>query len=205
MIHKIIKTEDYLLVVDDSQIKDVRPLGGKWHLEKGYILNKFPTYLTDLIDCKLVIAHLPLNNSAILEGVDLLPPLKIDDDFNPINEYTGEYLSSLMFDGKSFVSDVLLATRVGYNKAKEKFHISTEKILDLYIEECGYGMDMWSNEENDTMKKIAKIIQSISQPKLPIAFDCIIEDKIAMDGHTIIGTEHKNLDQTEWVGKYIYA
>lgn len=211
MRHEIIKLENYLLVVDDSQIKDVKPLIGKWHLEKGYILNKFPTYLTDLIDCKLVIAHLPLNNSSILEGVDLLTPLEIDEDFNPIGEYTKEYLSSLMFDGKSFVSDILLATRIGYNKAKDKFHISKEKILNLYIEECGYGMDMWSKEENDTMAKIAKIIQSISQPKLPIAFECAYqspEDRYYEDG---VGYTHNvkritNLQgQPVWVGKYIYA
>jgi hypothetical protein len=40
-------------------------------------------------------------------------------------------------------------------------------LLDLYIEETGYGMDMWSKEENQTMSTIAKIIQSLQQPKRP--------------------------------------
>ena len=72
----IVKTDNYLLVVDDSEIKDVRPYKGKWQLEKGYILNKFPDYLTDLSECKLVIAHLPLNDSPSLEGVPLLTETK---------------------------------------------------------------------------------------------------------------------------------
>jgi hypothetical protein len=50
MTHKIIKTDNYLLVVDNS----VHP----------YDSSKVGNPL----------AHLPLNGSPILEGVDLLPP-----------------------------------------------------------------------------------------------------------------------------------
>jgi len=105
MKKELIKTENYLLVVDDSEIKDVRPYKGKWHLEKGYILNKFPVYLTDLSYCKIIIAHLPLNDSPILEGVSLLPPLdegvfitptyfefEMEDDFSKNND---EYIDEL--------------------------------------------------------------------------------------------------------------
>ncbi len=60
MKHNIIATKDYLLVVSESEI------GG----ENDYF------YLG-----KKIIAHLPLNNSPILDGVDLLPPL--EDDFMP--------------------------------------------------------------------------------------------------------------------------
>jgi hypothetical protein len=73
MTHPIIKTENYLLVVDDSNYYDEYYLnkidmqiykrdgggnipteGGVWH--------------------KKIIYHLPLNNVPILEGVPLLPP-----------------------------------------------------------------------------------------------------------------------------------
>ena len=48
--------------VSGQIIKDVRPYKGKWQVEEGTILNKFPTYLTDLSSCRLVIAT---NNSNI--------------------------------------------------------------------------------------------------------------------------------------------
>jgi hypothetical protein len=72
MINEIIYTNDYALIVSDEQIKDVRPYKGKYHIEKGYIINQFPTYLTDLSDCKLIIAHKPLTDAPILEGVPLI-------------------------------------------------------------------------------------------------------------------------------------
>ena len=72
MINEIIYTNDYALIVSDEQIKDVRPYKGKFHLEKGYIINQFPNYLTDLSDCKLIIAHKPLTDAPILEGVPLI-------------------------------------------------------------------------------------------------------------------------------------
>ena len=65
-------TPNYLLVVDDSEIKEdciaihLGPLGEQ-------------EIVTANGECKLdkkIIAHLPLNESPILEGVDLLPPLE---------------------------------------------------------------------------------------------------------------------------------
>lgn len=52
---KLIKlNEQHYIVVDDSEIKDVRPYKGRWHYEKGVAINQFPTYLTDLSECKLI-------------------------------------------------------------------------------------------------------------------------------------------------------
>ena len=88
MTHNLIKTENYLLVVDDSEIKE-----GNWFManqaphkciridnntscpfitlnKKGEEIGHFKTWKNN------IIAHLPLNNSPILQGVDLLPPLK---------------------------------------------------------------------------------------------------------------------------------
>ena len=72
MKHELIKTEDYLLVVSDEVIEDVRPYVGRYHLEKGNMIHQFPTYLTDLSECKLIIAHLPLKGAPCLEGVELI-------------------------------------------------------------------------------------------------------------------------------------
>ena len=83
MEYKLIHTDSYLLVVDDSEIKE-----GDW-----WVNNNPNSYYIDtranieshrfannsnavFSNPKKIIAHLPLNNSPILEGVDLLPPLE---------------------------------------------------------------------------------------------------------------------------------
>jgi hypothetical protein len=68
MTHNIIKTENYLLVVDDSDIKEGKTLLSK----RGIIHTNIGWNYGD----KVIIAHLPLNNSPVLEGVSLLPPLE---------------------------------------------------------------------------------------------------------------------------------
>lgn len=50
---------DKPILVSDKIIKDVRPYYGKYHIEKMSIINKFPNYLTDLSECKLIIAGIP--------------------------------------------------------------------------------------------------------------------------------------------------
>jgi hypothetical protein len=49
------QVNQHIYITSDEEIKDVRPHKGKWQLEQEQILNKFPTYLTDLSECKLVI------------------------------------------------------------------------------------------------------------------------------------------------------
>lgn len=69
---QLIESIEEALIVSDEQIEDVRPFIGRYHLEKGYIINQFPTYLTDLSECKLIIAHRPLTDAPILKGVPLI-------------------------------------------------------------------------------------------------------------------------------------
>jgi hypothetical protein len=68
MKHNIIKIENYLLIVDGSEIKQ-----GDWCLSKLYEVVRFGKKFAPPL-YKKIRAHLPLNNSPILEGVDLLPP-----------------------------------------------------------------------------------------------------------------------------------
>lgn len=73
MKHKLIKTENYLLVVDDSEIKE----GYYWNeLDKQVRQNNTINHPYH----KKIISHLSLNGSLVLEGVDLLPPLEDDVD-----------------------------------------------------------------------------------------------------------------------------
>jgi hypothetical protein len=70
-IHKF---NENIYITSDEEIKDVRPHKGKWQLEKEQILNKFPNYLTDLSECKLVI--LTTDQDLIKDGIQA-----IDDEF----------------------------------------------------------------------------------------------------------------------------
>ena len=97
MTHKLIKTDNYLLVVDDSEIKvhDYYLRYNKLVLRCIKIESVFNQALNknEVIisshgigdpyersrDCiKKIIAHLPLNGSPILENIDLLPPIEDD-------------------------------------------------------------------------------------------------------------------------------
>ena len=73
MKHELIKTNEYLLIVDDSEIK----IGDLYLNQTGNVFEKF-TYRIPSSGhwCKKIIAHLPLHIATVLEGVDLLPPLE---------------------------------------------------------------------------------------------------------------------------------
>jgi hypothetical protein len=91
-----------LYITSDEEIKDVRPNKGKWHLEKGNVLNKFPDYLTDLSECKLVI--MTTDPQLIADGVQA-----IDDEFlewfvkNPSCEEV-EIINTFDYIKKGYVS-----------------------------------------------------------------------------------------------------
>ena len=163
MTHKLIHAPNYLLVVDDSEIKE----GNKSLLNiEGFV----PMILThhepieEGYEGKKIIAHLPLNNSPILEGVDLLPPLKQEDDVDELAKEYGESIGNK--DGTSAFD-----YKRGYNKAKEKYKY-TEEDIRMAVRD-GSAMGEVNDEEYEEYVKW--IIQSLSQPKMPVAFECEIE------------------------------
>lgn len=132
MKHKIIKTDNYLLVVDESEIKEGDYYLFSWMGEQD--IQMFKDQEEDKeknkhfynTTCKKIIAHLPLNGSPILEGVPLLPPIKDDAE-----ELAKEEIN---YDGMNFI--ITNYTRsgfiIGYNKAKEKFLLEIDKqIIDF--------------------------------------------------------------------------
>jgi hypothetical protein len=125
MIHNLIKTGHYLLIVDDSKIKD-----GDWCLEGGFIGKVYDYdndqefydcwvgdslngYATHYDSCQKIIAHLPLNGAPVLDGVDLLPPLPTENDMME------ELLDSIFGEANGSNIHIREAYRMGYNKAKE--------------------------------------------------------------------------------------
>jgi hypothetical protein len=204
MTHNIIKTENYLLVVDDSKIKQndfyygvadgsIKPFIEiadentveivTWQLN---VIGKSPN--------KKIAAHLPLNNSPVLEGVDLLPKLEEKYDF-------AEMFYGILKTTYPEFDEWVEAKE--YNKAKEKYKYTEEdlrKAMAMYKGEFTKGI-VYTQEQ---------VIQSLQQPKMPVAFEC--EDDYVHDDTVpypkTLGTHPKTVvnhqNQTVLVGKYIY-
>ena len=207
MKNEIIYTDDYALIVGDEHIKDVRPHKGKYHLEDGLTINKFPDYLTDLGACKLIIAHRPLTDAPILEGVPLLPEFKKEDD-----------VVELALRTYPFGNSERNALITGYNKAKETYKYTEDDLIEVWNVAFEEGVSL-DDEINDPVS-FKDVIQSLQQPKRPKYFECEMEPKYkhigAVKGIYGSGFRKQNLmyglpktitnsqGQKELVGSYIY-
>jgi hypothetical protein len=214
MTHPIIKTDNYLLVVDDSEIKT-----GDYVLSNLMEVNIFGRLYTPSL-YKKIIAHLPIN-APILEGVPLLPPL--EDDVEKLEmEYFIE-LEKRREVAKNFTgqvagrhpdafshSEMIYMNRgyiEGYNKAKEKYKFTKE---DLFMLAAKVVNDIAKNKGNTdwnmftTPKMIAE--EFIQQPKYPVAFECEIElyDEGGFSPERNPKTITNSQGLIQVVGKYIY-
>jgi hypothetical protein len=199
MVYKLIKTDNYLLVVDDSDMVGKGYRLDITRMSVGIIDDDF-LYNARKAWFKKIIAHLPLNGSPILEGVDLLPPYSRHQE-DGLEDAVIRFKESYI---KLGVTDFELSSfSVGYLQAREKYRLTLSKLIDLYVNETGYGMDMWSKKEDETMSTITKIIQSLNQ--YPTEFECEVEVVgITDDGINTI-EEIKTITTAQgvqWVGKY---
>jgi hypothetical protein len=203
MKKEIVYTDKYALILSDERIEDVRPHKGKFHLEQGLIINKFPTYLTDLTECKLIIAHLPLSDAPILEGVPLLPPLPQGDDVDTDMFYHKQVMNPYPTDSQSFTSYEKGFVE-GYNKAKEKYKYTEE---DLRVAIFTSAL----SPTDDLLKRCDEIIERLQQPSRPTHFEC---EMVRLSSNESFGLDYgsSNLKpktitnsqgQVELVGKYI--
>ena len=207
MTHNIIKTKNYLLVVDDSKIKgdDIVLVNNEYHTND---IRKFTTALGGKSEwCKKIIAHLPLNNSPVLEGVPLLPSLEI-----------------VRYDFAEMFYNICKATYPNfdewieakeYNKTKEKYKYTEEeynKLLSFIKKIDDEGYDPYDSAHHLQVSRYVdearNIIQSLQQPKMPVAFEC--EESVDSDSMYVDYVIYKPKTttnpqgQTKWVGKYIY-
>ena len=198
MKKEIVYTDKYALILSDERIEDVRPHKGKFHLEQGSIINRFPTYLTDLTECKLIIAHLPLSDESILEEVPLLPSLPQGEDVDTDMFYHKQVMNPYPTGSQSFTS-YEKGFIEGYNKAKEKYKY-TEEDLRVAI-----------SLTRDGVSGADEIIQSLQQPSRPSHFEC---EMVRLSSNESFGLDYgsSNLKpktitnsqgQVELVGKYI--
>jgi hypothetical protein len=154
MKHKIIKTENYLLVVDDSEIKvgDV-------------ITDKYNVWIwkdnSSLLGRKKVIAHLPLNNSPILKGVLLLPPFTRhqEDGIEELAELNGHPESSGFFDYKEGFLD-------GFLEAKDKYKYTEDDLRKAIL------LATTSKERNKMIKEFVSYEMALALKELGFDEPC---------------------------------
>jgi hypothetical protein len=157
---ELIKTDNYLLVVDDSEIKVGDVITDKYNVW---------TWKDDssLLGRKKVIAHLPLNNSPIIEGVPLLPPLEQEDDINKL-AYEKWKKSDERSGNPPYIYRI--GYNEGYNKAKEKYKYTEEDILKAW--NAAYIDALAIDEINYKPLFFDNFIQSLQQPSRPTHFEC---------------------------------
>jgi hypothetical protein len=213
MKHKIIYTNDYALIVSDEEIKE-----GDFNIPSDFdrtsdisitseedlevVNDRFNGY-------KKIIAHRPLTDAPILEGVTLLPII----EYNVENLAKQEYPNGI--DGTDRSAKVYRRVFVdGYNKAKETYKYTKEDLINAYergmnnIDSDGCHIDQPSDDFND-------FIQSLQQPKRPKYFESEMEKGYMLndDGEpygfpvhetgkpkTIVNSQC----QTELIGEYSY-
>ena len=222
MKHEIIKTENYHLVVDESEIKE-----GDWLYHSVHGIRLFNEQETKNFDSKTysdknwkkIIAHLPLNNSPILEGVDLLPPIEDDVEKLAMDKLISKWshLYRFGYPKKPYPTNYendLNIIMIGIYQDKEKCKYTEEDM----IKAAKYGYEFRDTTsfpehkfEDSCINNTKQWLQSLQQPKIPVAFESDIEDlkmlKNRAGGVTFFGkpkTTTNSQGLTQWVGEYRY-
>ena len=216
MKHNIIKTDNYLLVVDDSEIKEDDLI---YDLDiKRIVKADGPKVATSKkSQCwyyKKIISHRPLNGAPYLDGVDVLSSLEDDVDsicIKDLQDFFGTDIH-LTQKGEEYLSNF----KTGYNKAREKFLYTEEDMLQA----AKYGYEFRDKTsfpehkfEDSCINNTKQWLQSLQQHKYPIAFECEMElvyypanwskegeERLPYRPKTFINSQGR----IEWVGKYIY-
>ncbi len=197
MKKEIVYTDNYLLVVDNLS----RPAkeGETFLSKEGFIHTNTGYNYGD----KLIIAHLPLSDAPIIEGVPLLPPLSNGDYIEELSK------NEVGWYDKNDDKDIVLFIK-GYNKAKEKYKYTEEDVrraIEMGTEIKGDGID-------DMFFTDDEIIERLQQPSRPTHFECEIDnilsfnwddgiDAIVNDNFGNPKTKTNSQGQIELAGKYL--
>ena len=150
-----------LYITSDEEIKDVRPHKGKWQLEQGQILNKFPNYLTDLSECKLVI--MTTDPRLIKDGVQAL-----DDEF--LNWFIKNQKREIPIITTIVNNESRFTTNIGFEswrkeepqqktlgEAAEEYGSMKMNESDAYDDFMAGGM--WQQERSYSEEEVKSILQ----------------------------------------------
>jgi hypothetical protein len=202
---EIIYTEHYALIVSKltSPAKE-----GQVFLSKENIIHTVVGW--NFAD-RLIIAHRPLTDAPILEGVPILPEFSQEDD---VEDLALAYASSKGYVNPEGYSDkqvgLLHGFIDGYNKAKETYKYTEDDLISFHK----WAFQKVRIEESDkNTKELLDEWQSIKQPERPKYFECEMEkvwvrntDRNAPtldDFDTIVKTFTNSQGQVELVGEYV--
>jgi hypothetical protein len=201
MKHNLIKTDSYLLVFGKlSEIKE-----GDWYKTPLDIYSQFNGTEKLPVGTKRVVAHLPLNGAPYLDGVDVLPTNWRDSGEEESKTNFAEVFYRLLKNTYPTFEEWIEA--IEYRKqSREKYKFTEEDMRKAIIMSSLSTVDFIPD-------RCDVIIQTIQQPKYPIAFECEVElvyypanwpkegeERPPYRPKTFINSEGR----TEWVGKYIY-
>jgi hypothetical protein len=139
MKYNLIKTDNYLLVVDDSEIKigdrvienTINQIFEINDINKsiGLCRSKVDTYVID--SCRKIISHAPLNGAPYLVGVDVLPRLNQDDEVDKLAEERFPVKNEAALDIIECLQIKQEVYAEGYNKAREKYKWTNEDVIRI--------------------------------------------------------------------------
>jgi hypothetical protein len=200
MRYDLIKTDNYLLICNDSEIKGyyyddyikkVRHSGGAEYVENNITKN--------------IVAHLPLNGAPYLDGVPLLPSISKHYDI----DFAEVFYDLLKMTYPTFDE---WPEAIEYNKQVREKYKFTEDDMIKFADFKSSNLMKHSDENGMYLgtRKVLELWKSHQQPKLPIAFECEVERIFKHNEHmerefydkpkTITNSE----ERVEWVGKYIW-
>ena len=158
---QLVHRSDYIFALEKAEDKLVL---------NAVVNENLEVITTKMVKWNLITHHLPLNNAPVIEGIELLPPLEDEADKLAKIKYPIFMLPYKTLGGNVYDTDVnsslRLAYKEGYNKAKEDYKY-TEEDMKKAIEKAW----LMAQEEETVYSAKEKIIQSLSQPKLPTSFD----------------------------------
>jgi hypothetical protein len=206
MRYDLIKTDNYLLICNDSEIKGyyyddyikkVRHSGGAEYVENNITKN--------------IVAHLPLNGAPYLDGVPLLPSISKHYDI----DFAEVFYDLLKMTYPTFDE---WPEAIEYNKqVREKYKFTEEDLSKAWT--AGAVFRAFGDLEFSFENWFANYKESLQQ-STPIAFECEIEPEYKHIGSTkeVKGSgdriKNKNAGKpktiinfdgrVEWIGKYIW-
>jgi len=215
MKHEIIYTEHYALIVSDGEIKE-----GDFNVPSDFdrtsdisitskedlevVNDKFNGY-------KKVIAHRPLTDAPVLEGVPLLPKFSKEHDDEKVVERI--YPTKGWLDCDETIDSIIhkqIAFRAGYNKAKETYKYTEEDLKNAFYNGWLYR----GEKEYEYPKALNEFTQCLQQQKRPKYFETVCDCQecganktnlsLDMGCENKIATITNPQGQTEIVGEYIY-